>query len=52
MIKHKLLLAYYVYIIEPIVCVFGSHEQFWQHYDKIKMLKKMEKLSSLEKELI
>lgn len=52
MIKYKFLLIWYNYIIEPIVYMFGSHEQFWKHYHKVNTLKKMQKLSSLEKELI
>jgi hypothetical protein len=50
--KYRILLLYYSYIVEPVVYSFGSHEQFWKHYEKIKMLKKMQRLSKLEKELM
>lgn len=52
MIKYKILLIWYSYFIEHIVYMFGSHEQFWKHYHKVNTLKKMQKLTPLEKELI
>jgi len=52
MIKYKILLMWYVCIIKLIVYMFGSHKQFWKYNGKLSEIRKMQKLTPLEKELM